>query len=445
MSGGQPRPLLGMAAGLAVLLALGACGGNTTTVESTTARTTTTPSAAQAGAQASAGTGGGAGVVGSPGSASTNVPGVDASGASTVSSDGTTIAGQPTSTLVRPFAASSPWNTPVETFPTDPRSATYMRLVQQRVGIIENGNVLRTFPRQITAGLFINTRKWTTPVVDEQGGQPTGVVCRQLQSPEICGDGLNLRSLLIPPNVSPLPQYDGWFTVLNRREGVAYDMWRARRGANGGLISYQFMRKWSLLGPGYQKPNTVSARGSGLPLFAGLILPEEIQAGRIEHALAISLPGPAARRYVQPASASDGIGNLNSLPEGARIRLKPGATFGRLPGRTSRRAAQAILLALRRYGAILVDRSAVPTLYAKLNYNWANPLRDANGRLLDANGRALTGRLARRADQGTPLLRGNEAQGLHMSDFEVVQLPTILNFPPLNSTPAASTFTPVIP
>ncbi len=77
-----------------------------------------------------------------------------------------------------------------------------------------------------------------------------------------------MSSLQIPSDVDPLPQYDGWFTVLNRRQGVGYDLWRARRSRDGGTISYQFMRKWDLNGPGFLRPGVVSARGSGLPLFA---------------------------------------------------------------------------------------------------------------------------------------------------------------------------------
>ena len=72
---------------------------------------------------------------------------------------------------------------------------------------------------------------------------------------------------------------------------------------------------------GYLPPKAPSARGSGLPLFAGIITPADIRSGAIRHALAISVPGPAATNYVQPASVTDGNGRTTSLPEGARLRL----------------------------------------------------------------------------------------------------------------------------
>lgn len=457
--------LLGAAA---VSLTLTACGGGDksgdgakkTTATATTGRTTTTANRTRTSSRADQG---GAQVEGGPGSASLNPTpegGVAAVGVGSTSATG----------VIRPFSDQSPWNTAVDAQPLDRRSATWITQVRERIGVVETANGgVRTQRRIVNDGLFVNTRKFTTPIVDETDGVATRVICRQL--PPYCGDGANITSLIIPPDVDPLPQYDGWFTVLNRSEGVAYDLWRARRGRDTTTISYQFLRKWDLNGPGFQEPNTVSARGSGLPLFAGVILPEEIQSGRIDHALAISLPGPAQRTYVQPASATDGNGRLTSMPEGTRIRLKRGVqlTFRACPAnyqtrlrraldttsladdralprcfptRTNRRAARAIFEALRRYGAIVVDRSRVPSMYAKLNFDWSQPLRDERGRLLDGNFRPLSRFVRRLPNQATPLLRGNEVEQLQVEDFEVVGTRgAILRFPPLGNTSVAGTTT----
>ena len=141
---------------------------------------------------------------------------------------------------------------------------------------------------------------------------------------------------------------------------------------------------------------------------------------------------------VQPASATDGVGSVNSLPEGARIRLKAGVKAPKLRGRTNLVAQKAIMKALRTYGAIVVERSISPALYAKANANWNAPLRATNGRYLAADGRLLP-KLKNKRVNATPLLRGNEIQGLHLSDFEVVQLPSpIFTFPALSSTEAAT-------
>ncbi len=93
-------------------------------------------------------------------------------------------------------------------------------------------------------------------------------------------------------------------------------------------------------------------------IWTDQILPRDILRGHIDHALAISVPGPASRLYVQPASSTDGNGAVTSLPEGARIRLKPGFDIARalrlLPGGTNLTAARVIMQALKTYGASVV-------------------------------------------------------------------------------------------
>lgn len=302
------------------------------------------------------------------------------------------------------FTADSPWNTRIDGASIAERSRQMISLARERVGVVQRDgeSVLRAQRRIVNEGLYINTERWTTAVV--AGGQPTKLVCRQL----VCGDGAKTTTLNIPSDVDPDPRYDGWFTVFDISKPIAYDLWRARR-EDDGTISYNFMRKWDLDGPGYQKPQSVSARGSGLPLFAGLIRPKELQAGLIQHALAISVPGPAQGVFVQPASSTDGNGRVTSLPEGARIRLKADIDIPRpvdpvtgKPIRVTaqqRRMSDAIVAALRTYGAIVVDRAAVPTLYAQ-------------------------------RDVTTDMIAGNELLGLRLEDFEVIELGQRYRYPP---------------
>lgn len=301
------------------------------------------------------------------------------------------------------FNDGSPWNKRIDSARTDPRSQRMIDLAQERVGVIEgpNGSVTKTRVL-VDDGLYVNTTRWTVPVV--AGGRPTSLVCRQL----VCGDGADTTTLNIPDDVDPDPRYDGWYTVFDTSASVAYDLWRARR-EDDDTISYNYMRKWDLNGPGFSQPWTEGARGSGLPLFAGLIRPGELESGEIQHALAISLPGPAANLFVQPASSTDGTGRTSSIPEGARIRLKRDVVLPQprdpitgkqiLLTKQQQRMADAIVACLRTYGAIVVDRAAVPTLYAQ---------RDVAGNLI----------------------RGNELQGLTLQDFEVLPLGHPYHYPP---------------
>jgi hypothetical protein len=111
---------------------------------------------------------------------------------------------------------------------------------------------------------------------------------------------------------------------------------------------------------------------------------------------------------VQPASSTDGNGRETSLPQGARLRLKSDVMLrrgvdpdtGRKIKLTAqqRRIGDAVVAALRTYGAIVVDRAQVPTLYAQ-------------------------------RDVSASLLVGNELQGLTLDDFEVVTLGSAYEYP----------------
>ncbi|HUZ29576.1 MAG TPA: hypothetical protein VMU90_10070 [Solirubrobacteraceae bacterium] len=312
-------------------------------------------------------------------------------------------------TLPQIFAMGSPWNQPVDTLPVDPNSAQLLTLASQRIGAVEvpGQSGVVTQRRFVPDGVFINTTRWTDPVVTDQAGAATKVFCRQ----RFCGpDAVGLSSLTLPTGVNPDPRFDGWFTAINTQLDVAYDLWRARRQVDGS-ISFQYVKKWNLAGSGYQSPYNVSARGSGLPLFAGMITLADLRSGQINHALAISVPGPSQRNFVTPASSTDGNGSVNSLPEGARIRLKANTLLGKTPSGASRRLADAIVVALVRYGAIVVDRSAVPTLYAQ-------------------------------KDVAARFLQGNEIQSLHLSDFQVVGLPPRIAYPNPKVTQVGPQFTP---
>ena len=312
------------------------------------------------------------------------------------------------------FSDRSPWNTPVDTVPVDPGSNRMLGLARRRVGTVEQpGREPRAVSRLIRAGIALNTRAWAPVIVevDREGGVPNALICRQVE----CGSGLQVpHSLPLPAGAQPDPRYDGWMSIIDRPNGVGYDLWRARR-QDSGTITFQFSKAWALDGPGFSKPisvapeRAVGARGSGLPLFAGVIGPRELQAGEIDHALAISVPGLARGRYVQPASVTDGIGPTRALPAGARLRLKadvvPDPEIVKGP---NRRYGEAVLAALRRYGAIVVDRAAVPTLYGQY------------------------GTLDRFVD-------GNELSWLGLDDFEVLSLPPVRLDPPAGENASRAT------
>ncbi|MEA2189834.1 MAG: hypothetical protein QOK16_4845 [Solirubrobacteraceae bacterium] len=399
-----------------LLAACGSDGGNsagartTTTTSTTRAAVTTTPTAAAAKTTAAATTSAasldGQSITSTTGAAqvcsNAMAPRTD------LTSAGAPLPARGQAVLPRPFSESSPWNTPADGRAVDPRSAAWIGSASRRVAVVAAANQRSVSTAQRKARdlrLYVNTCAWTPAIVGAKGGEQVRLVCRQRN----CGPvAKEVKTLRVAPGIEPFPEFDGWYSVIDQSAGVGYDMWRARRVGN--VISYQFIKRWRLDGPGFSPPATedpitaVGARGSGLPLFAGVIQPDELRQGRIEHALAISVPGAAQRIFVQPASVTNGNNVIGSLPEGARMRLKSAYRTRKLPGGANRRSAEAIITALRTYGAIVVDRSITPALYAR-----------------------------RSSDYGG-LLVGNELQGIRLSDLEVVQAGPLLRFPPLEST-----------
>jgi hypothetical protein len=93
---------------------------------------------------------------------------------------------------------------------------------------------------------------------------------------------------------------------------------------------------------------------TSLPLIGGTILRSDLDAGRIDHALAIGLPAVRAGRFAWPAQRTDGTGPLGSLPAGAHLRLDPTLNIDtlHLPKLT-----RMIARAAQRYGLIVREQT----------------------------------------------------------------------------------------
>jgi hypothetical protein len=94
-------------------------------------------------------------------------------------------------------------------------------------------------------------------------------------------------------------------------------------------------------------------RASGFGSAAGLIFPDELAAGRIDHALTFTMKHTKAGGPVPPATASDGWSTVpGAIPEGARLQLDPALDLD-----SFRLTAwqKTIARALQQYGMYLTD------------------------------------------------------------------------------------------
>jgi hypothetical protein len=96
-----------------------------------------------------------------------------------------------------------------------------------------------------------------------------------------------------------------------------------------------------------------------LPLLAGTMRISELQAGHVDHALAISVPDARAGAFAFPAQRTDGTStDPVSLPEGAHLRLDPRLNIDAL---NLPPLARTIAVAAQRYGMIVRDKTNVAT------------------------------------------------------------------------------------
>lgn len=262
----------------------------------------------------------------------------------------------------RPFAADSPWNTPIPADPPlEPDGAAYLAALARTAG---------------GPWIGINIRKWSIPVywVDLETtprydiGRIGPWFFNEIVDPD--ADGI-ARDIPIPEGALPDPMNDAHMCVADWRAGVAYDFLAFKKRQPGDLRT-RALDRWDLNGAGVHAPGVTSCRGSGFPLLAGLILPGEIAAGEIEHALALATPLNDPYFYAYPASQTDGFarGEL-ALPEGARLQLDPALDlrpFNLSP------AGWAIARALQVYGAYICDNAGGFALYAQNTDAWTGVL-----------------------------------------------------------------------
>lgn len=143
---------------------------------------------------------------------------------------------------------------------------------------------------------------------------------------------------------------DNHMIILDLTTRCEYDFWQARKENDKWVASWG--NSISMDSDGVF-PNGLSARGSGFAFLGGVIWPDELLKGRINHALAFSYPFPRSGGPVPPATDSDGvISDDDAIPEGAVLQLNPDLDLNEL---NLTPYEETIAKALQEYGMILVD------------------------------------------------------------------------------------------
>jgi hypothetical protein len=161
----------------------------------------------------------------------------------------------------------------------------------------------------------------------------------------------------IPSEAQAAQGTDGHMTVIDQATGVEYDFWAvSNKPAGGGTISIGWGGKTRIDGDGLDGEATAAHFAS----MAGKIRVEELQAGRIDHALFLAarctngrVVYPVVKGHAGQRCSQVGLSETNAPPMGTRIMLDMSqAEIDALPFPSWKKT---ILTALREYGAIMGD------------------------------------------------------------------------------------------
>lgn len=258
------------------------------------------------------------------------------------------------------FSPTGFWNTAVApAAQLDPGSS---KLIGALDGEVEREQAARTGP-------WIGTTRYSVPIYTVGAEQPTVRV--QLTS-KVFSPPLQaaFERVPLPPGAQPSGGTDGHLVLWQPSTDRLWEFWRLVQGPEGPQASWGGAMQDVSSNPGAYGPEAWpdaepwwGASASSLSIAGGLITLEDLEAGEINHALALAVPEVRTGVYASPARRSDGKSSSPlALPEGAHLRLDPSLDLAalHLP-----RMTRLIAEAAQRYGIFIRDGSGAVQFFAQ--------------------------------------------------------------------------------
>jgi len=228
------------------------------------------------------------------------------------------------------YSPSSPFNVPIGASPRIAPNSEAM-VTKSLLAYTSNAN-------------FANSDDWGIAIVNARPSDPFHLV-----GTFDWGYGADVIQppVRIPDGAAPTTGSDHHLAVMDGDREL--DMWAAERQADGSWMAGA-RTVTSSTGSGISAE--IGGNAAGFALAAGIIRPEEIAQGRIDHALQFTSPY-VRNRFVAPAIHGDGRqADPDAMPMGTRIQLDPATDVSGLP-----RVQRIIAQAFKEYGAYLSDSS----------------------------------------------------------------------------------------
>ena len=246
------------------------------------------------------------------------------------------------------YANDSFWNVPIGgRAPLDPNSATIV------------AQAILPYARNATLS---NSEEWGMPLAyADSSAKVYKIACTIYCT----GDTV---SFPIPAGARPATGSDHHLVVIHGNQEL--DLWEAsydphRDTWSAGTRVINDLNGWGAFCREGKHCN--GAVASGFAALGGVVRPEEIAQGHIDHALALITPLTKAGYIACPATHTDGRSkSVGAIPEGARVQLDPSFNVDA----QSWPAWQKIIArALQTYGAYVVDTSGALALRGVTDQN----------------------------------------------------------------------------
>lgn len=124
---------------------------------------------------------------------------------------------------------------------------------------------------------------------------------------------------------------------------------------------------WDLRSNALRPAGWTSADAAGLPILPGLVRFDEVAAGKVEHAIRLTVP-VSRRSYLWPARHQAGsTTDVNTPAMGQRFRLKASVDPATFPAEV-----RPIIVALKTYGAVVADNGSAWFMSGVPDERWDN-------------------------------------------------------------------------
>ena len=257
------------------------------------------------------------------------------------------------------FGPASEWHRDVTDAPTHPDSAAMVAGIAAQVA--SRTGVAAFNVAQYNSSIAVADADTPRRDVVFDDCQGKGYVADQLYDPAA---GAHFADVPVPDDAVPATGTDAQLTVWSPSSDQLWEFWIARREGDTWHACWGGRIDDVSTSPGFF-PDGMGASATGMATAGGMVLIDEVRAGRIDHALTLQLPEVAPwDQFSYPAQRSDGDPDAGPglVPEGLRLRLDPAVDVDALGLHP---VAAVVARAAQQHGFIVTDKADVVAVVAE--------------------------------------------------------------------------------